>query len=46
MSDKLIRERIISRYNDAAFAEPQYSCDNAAGTAIYAYLKWSEEKCL
>ncbi len=45
MSDRLIRDRIISRYKDAAFAEPQYSCDNAAGTAIFAYLKWSEEKC-
>lgn len=43
MSDKLIRDRIISRYKDAAFAQPQFSCDNAAGTAIFAYLKWSEE---
>lgn len=45
MSDKLIRNKIISKHKDAAFAQPQYSCDNAAGTAIFAYLKWSEEKC-
>ncbi len=46
MSDMLIRNRIISRYEDASFAQPQFSCDNAAGTALFAYLKWSEEKCL
>lgn len=46
MSDKFIRDKIISQYNEAVFAEPRYSCDNAAGTAIFAYLKWSEEKCL
>lgn len=47
MSDRLIRESIISRYNDASFADPQFSCDNAAGVAIYAYLKHrSEGKCL
>ena len=36
MSDKLIRERLEgeNRY----FAEPQFSCDNAAGTAVYAAL--------
>ncbi|MDE5569684.1 MAG: peptidase M22 [Ruminococcus sp.] len=40
MSDKLIRDRIISRYSGASFAEPEFSCDNAAGIAIYAYLKY------
>ncbi len=34
MSDKLIRYRIISRYIGASFAEPEFSCDNAAGIAI------------
>ena len=47
MSDVIIRDRIISRYPDASFAEPQFSCDNAAGTAIYGYLKYiGEKKCL
>ena len=44
MSDKLIRDRIISLYNDASFAESQFSCDNASGVAIYGYLKYSGEK--
>lgn len=39
MSDKLIREKIISRVENVYFAKPEYSCDNAAGVAIYGYLK-------
>jgi N6-L-threonylcarbamoyladenine synthase len=39
MSDVIIRSRIISRFPSAGFAEPQFSCDNAAGVAIYGYLK-------
>lgn len=39
MSDKLIRDRIVSRYPEASFAAPEFSCDNAAGVAIYGYLK-------
>ena len=39
MSDQLIRDRIISRYSKAHFASPEFSCDNAAGVAIYGYLK-------
>lgn len=39
MSDKFIRNMIISKYGQAHFAEPGYSCDNAAGIAIYACLK-------
>ncbi len=46
MSDMLIRQQIISRFEGASFAQPQFSCDNAAGTAIFAYLKGREEKCL
>lgn len=42
MSDKLIRDKIISQYKDASFAEPEFSCDNASGVAIYAYLKYAE----
>lgn len=35
MSDKLIADSLGSRFG-AMFAAPEYSCDNAAGTAIYA----------
>lgn len=38
MSNTIINKQISDKY-DAMFAEPQYSCDNAAGIAIYAYLK-------
>ena len=44
MSDVIIRDRIISRYPSASFAQPQFSCDNAAGVAIYGYLKSTGEK--
>ena len=37
MSDKIIRDIIQSRY-EAFFAEPEYSCDNAAGIAYLTYL--------
>ncbi len=43
MSDVIIRDRIISRYPSASFAQPQFSCDNAAGVAIYGYLKSNGE---
>ncbi|MCM1506839.1 MAG: peptidase M22 [Ruminococcus flavefaciens] len=39
MSDKIIRQKIISRFGKADFAEPEFSCDNAGGVAIYGYLK-------
>lgn len=39
MSDVLIKERLLARFPQADFAQPQFSCDNAAGVAIYAYLK-------
>lgn len=38
MSNTLIRNQITKKYN-AYFAEPELSCDNACGIAIYAYLK-------
>ena len=38
MSNTLIREKITKKYN-AYFAEPDLSCDNACGIAVYAYLK-------
>ena len=39
MSDQLIKNRIISRFPEASFAAPEFSCDNAAGTAIFGWLK-------
>lgn len=38
MSDMLIRDKLALSF-DAYFAEPEFSCDNAVGTAIYAAVK-------
>ncbi len=38
MSNSIIRKRIMSKFN-ANFAPPEFSCDNAAGVAVLAYLK-------
>lgn len=38
MSDKIIKDIISSRFN-ASFAEPEFSCDNAAGIAFLTSLK-------
>lgn len=38
MSNTLIRKQITKKYN-AYFANPDLSCDNACGIAVYAYLK-------
>lgn len=38
MSNSIIRNRIKSKFN-AEFAHPDFSCDNAAGVAVLAYLK-------
>ena len=43
MSDYIIKEKILSEYPDAYFAQPQFSCDNAAGVEIYGYLKNTEK---
>lgn len=40
MSDRLIRNRLEEEF-DAYFAESEFSCDNGAGTAIFAALKES-----
>jgi N6-L-threonylcarbamoyladenine synthase len=42
MSDSIIREKLTNKY-DAYFAAPEFSCDNACGTAVYAYLKSGEK---
>lgn len=39
MSDKIIKNKILAKYSEAEFAEPEYSCDNAAGTALFAYIR-------
>lgn len=38
MSNKFFRNGIKKEFN-AYFAEPEFSCDNAAGTALYAAVK-------
>ncbi len=38
MSDRIIRRQLENDF-DAYFAEPAFSCDNAAGTAVFAALK-------
>jgi N6-L-threonylcarbamoyladenine synthase len=37
MSDRIIQDRLRS-VPDAVFAQPQFSCDNAVGTAVYAAI--------
>ena len=44
MSDMYIRNLITEKFTDTFFAAPEFSCDNAAGTAIYGYLKYNGEK--
>lgn len=39
MSNSFIKINILNKFDNAYFAKPEFSCDNAAGTAIYAYLK-------
>ncbi len=43
MSDMLIRESIAAE-SLSYFAAPEFSCDNAAGTAVLAYLKYMKDK--
>lgn len=38
MSNTIIRKSLTDKFG-AMFAEPQFSCDNAAGVALYGYLK-------
>ncbi|WP_044974433.1 peptidase M22 [Ruminococcus sp. HUN007] len=38
MSDRIIREKLEKEF-DAYFAEPEFSCDNASGLAVYAKIK-------
>ncbi len=43
MSDIIIRKMLENEF-DAYFAEPEFSCDNAAGTAIIAAEKYMRKK--
>ncbi|MBP3747040.1 MAG: peptidase M22 [Ruminococcus sp.] len=47
MSDSIIRRSVTERFTGASFAAPEFSCDNAAGVAIYGWLKQTGvKKCL
>ena len=37
-SNSILKEKLGKKFN-AYFAKPEFSCDNAAGVVIYAYLK-------
>lgn len=39
MSDKIIKDEIQKTFENTYFAEPEFSCDNAVGIAIYAAMK-------
>ena len=39
LSDRLIQEQLKKLPLETAFAEPEFSCDNAAGIAVYAARK-------
>ena len=39
MSNKLIQKQIAATIKNSYFAEPQFSCDNAAGVAYLAYTR-------
>lgn len=43
MSNSIIRQYFTNKYK-AEFAQPFFSCDNAAGIAVYAYHKWSRSR--
>ncbi len=36
--NSMLQNKLGKKYG-AYFAKPEYSCDNAAGVAVYAYLK-------
>lgn len=38
MSDRLIQQRLAQSLDNVYFSEPQFSRDNAAGIAVFAYL--------
>ena len=42
MSNRRIKEKLLKDF-DAFFAEPEFSCDNAAGIALLCKRKWESE---
>ena len=42
MSNKIIQGYLASKLSDTYFAEPEFSADNACGTAILTYKKYSK----
>ena len=47
MSDVIIRDEILSVFPEADFAAPEFSCDNAAGVAIFGSMRHTGvKKCL
>ena len=38
-SDKIIKNEISAKLSNVYFAEPEFSCDNAVGVALYAAIK-------
>lgn len=39
MSDKIIKEKISSELGNVYFSQPEFSCDNAVGIALFAAIK-------
>ncbi len=39
MSNKFIKNNLMKEFDNIYFAAPEFSCDNAVGTAVYAYLR-------
>lgn len=39
MSDKFIKDKISDKLSNVYFAQPEFSCDNAVGTALFAAVK-------
>jgi len=45
MSNRIIRERVLAEIDNAYFAEPAFSCDNAAGIALLTEEKYRAAAC-
>lgn len=43
MSNKYIKKMVLSKF-EAFFAEPEFSCDNAAGVSVIAFEKYKAKK--
>lgn len=43
MSNSYIKELLRKRFDDIYFSAPEFSCDNAAGIALYAYYTYERQ---